>query len=102
MDLKDFVGKPCTTKISYEFFPKNRVEINLELASNEINTVCEIEVCSKVLLIGKIENKTISIFKNGKIVVRGEKEETTARKIAEKICKKLDKSVKIKKGLFGF
>lgn len=102
MQLKDFTAKPCTTKVSYEFFPKDRVDINLEIASEEINSICEIEICSKVLLIGKIENRTISIFKNGKIVVRGEKDEKKARSIAEKICNKLNNSVKIKKGLFGF
>ncbi len=101
MELKDFVGKPCTTKVSYEFFSKKKVDINLDIASEEILEIGEVEVASKVLLISKIDNKTVSIFKNGKIVVRGEKDEIKARETATKICKVLDKSVTEKKGLFG-
>jgi TATA-box binding protein (TBP) (component of TFIID and TFIIIB) len=101
MDLKDFVGKPCTSKVSFEFFPKKKVRIDLEKASEEIDGVAEVDVKSKVLLILKVGNKTVSLFKNGKILVRGEKDEKVARETAKKICSFLEESVEEKKGFFG-
>jgi ArsR family metal-binding transcriptional regulator len=101
MELKDFVGKPCTSKVSFEFFPKKKVRIDLEKASKEIEKIASIDVKSKVLLIIKVGEKTVSLFKNGKILVRGEKEEKTARETAQKICSVLKESVEEKKGLFG-
>jgi TATA-box binding protein (TBP) (component of TFIID and TFIIIB) len=101
MELKDFVGKPCSAKVSYEFFPKKKTKIDLEKAKEELEKIGRIEINSKVLLIVVIDGKTISIFKNGKILVRGEKEEIKARKIAKKVCSALKESVVEKKGLFG-
>lgn len=86
MELKEFIGKPCNAKTGFEFFPKEKIELNLDKLSEKIQSISNIEINSKVLLIINIENKTASIFKNGKIVLRGEKNEKTAKKIAEKIC----------------
>ncbi len=101
MELKDFTGRPCSSKVSYEFFPKKKVKIDLEKASEEIKKIAKIEINSKVLLMINAFDKTISIFSNGKILVRGENDEKEARKIAEKIVSKLNESVQEKKGLFG-
>ena len=101
MELKDFVGKPCTSKVSFEFFPKKKTIIDLNKASSELEKKFVIEINSKVLLIVKVEDTTVSIFKNGKLLVRGEKEETNARKIAEKIVSALKESATEKKGFFG-
>lgn len=101
MELKDFTGKPCTTKVSYEFFPKEKVTLDMNIANNEVSLVGEIEIKSRVLIILKVDNKTVSVFKNGKIVVRGEKDELKARVVAKKVCETLNESVKLKKGLFG-
>jgi len=101
VELKDFVGKPCTSKVSYEFFPKKKTKVDLEKASEELEKIATIDVNSKVLLIVQIGDGTVSIFKNGKILVRGEKEETKARKIAEKIVSALKESAEEKKGFFG-
>jgi TATA-box binding protein (TBP) (component of TFIID and TFIIIB) len=101
LELKDFVGKPCTTKVSYEYFPKKKVKLDLDIATKEVSNVGEIEIKSRVLLILKVDNKTVSIFKNGKIVVRGEKDELKSREVAKKVCEALTQSVTEKKGLFG-
>ena len=98
MELKDFTGKPCTSKVSFEFFPKKKTIIDLPKASEELESISQIDVNSKVLLIIKIEDRTVSIFKNGKILVRGEDEEKKAREIAKKICSVLKESVTEKKG----
>ena len=101
MELKDFTGKPCSSKVSYEFFPKKKTIIDLEKARNEITSIGEVEVASKVLLIVKVGDRTISLFKDGKILVRGEKEELKAREVAQKVCLALKTSAIEKKGLFG-
>jgi ArsR family metal-binding transcriptional regulator len=101
MELKDFTGKPCTSKVSFEFFPKKKTIIDLAKASEELKTISTIDVNSKILLIIQIKDSTISIFKNGKILIRGEKDETKARKLAQTICETLKESVTEKKGFFG-
>ncbi|MDD3159928.1 MAG: hypothetical protein PHQ98_03105 [Candidatus ainarchaeum sp.] len=102
MELKDFVGKPCTSKVSYEFMPKKRTDIDLAKAKIELKDICTIEIDSKYMLIINIDNKTISIFKNGKLMVRGEKDEIKARETAKKICDALKESATEKKGIFNF
>ncbi|MFA5763380.1 MAG: hypothetical protein WC915_01050 [archaeon] len=101
MELKDFVGKPCTSKVSFEFFPKKKTNIDLTKASEELASIATIDVNSKVLLIIQIKESTISIFKNAKILVRGEKDEMKARELAKLICETLKESVTEKKGFFG-
>ena len=101
MELKDFTGKPCSSKASYEFLPKKKTIIDLEVARGEISTIGEVEIASKVLLIFSTKGKTVSLFKNGKILIRGEKEELKARAIAQIVCKALKESAKERNGLFG-
>ena len=101
MELKDFVGKPCTSKVSHEFFPSKKTIIDLPKAAEELEAIATIDVNSRVLLIIKINDSIISLFKNGKILIRGEKDELKARKIAQKICETLKESATEKKGFFG-
>ncbi|MEK6959488.1 MAG: hypothetical protein AABW59_05610 [archaeon] len=90
MKLDDFTGKPCRTKTAFEFLPKRTTKLNLELVTDQLAATCESEVKSKVLLIVKCENRTVSIFPSGKILVRGEKDEKRAREIAEKVVSKIN------------
>ena len=101
MELKDFVGKPCTSKVSYEFFPNKKTVIDLAKAAEELEAIATIDVNSRVLLIIKINDSIISLSKNGKILIRGEKDEKKARIIAQKICETLKESAIEKKGFFG-
>ena len=85
MRLKDYIGKPCRAKVAYEFLPKTKTKINLDNISGLIEKKFSIEVKSKILLIIKVEDKTVSLFESRKLLVRGEKEEEKARKIAKEV-----------------
>jgi len=94
MELDDFIGKPCRSKMAYEFLPKKKVQIDLEKAAEELEKAGSIEMRSKVLIIVRIEGKTVSLFPSGKLLVRGEREEDKAKTIAEKAVKPLKESIK--------
>jgi ArsR family metal-binding transcriptional regulator len=94
MELSEFTGKPCRTKLAYEFLPKKNLKVNLERAAEEIFPVGSVEIKTKVLLMMKINDCTVSLFPSGKLLVRGEKEEDKARKIAEITVKALKESIK--------
>lgn len=94
MELEDFTGKPCRSKMAYEFLPKKKIHINLEEAREEIEGKIEVELASKVLLMCKIMHATVSLFSSGKILVRGEREEEKAKKIAKILISELKKSAK--------
>jgi len=94
MELDDFTPKPCRTKMAYEFLPKHTITINLEKASEEISKIATIEVKTKVLLMIKLDFCTISLFPSGKLLVRGEREESKAKEIAKKVIGALRESVK--------
>jgi TATA-box binding protein (TBP) (component of TFIID and TFIIIB) len=93
MQLSDFVGKPCSSQVSFEFKPKNKVEIDLVKAKKELESFCKIEIESKFLLIVVINFKTVSIFKNGKLMVRGEKDQEKAKEAINLICNNLKESI---------
>jgi hypothetical protein len=94
MELSEFTGKPCRTKMAYEFLPKHNIKIDLETASNEVTTVGTLEVKTKVLLMIKVDFCTVSLFPSGKLLVRGEREEENAKEIARKVIGSLRESVK--------
>ncbi|MCX6801282.1 MAG: hypothetical protein NTZ73_03780 [Candidatus Diapherotrites archaeon] len=87
VELGDFVGKPCKSRVAFEFRPKREVKIDLAAAGEALRKEFSIELESKLLLIVGIESHRVSIFPSGKILVRGEREEAKARKLAEKIVK---------------
>ena len=86
--LDDFVGRPCNRGTAFEFFPKKATKLDMERVGKALEKF-NIEMSSKFLILLSIEGKTVSVFSSGKIMVRGEKDETEARKIAEKVVKKL-------------
>lgn len=94
MQIAEYTGKPCRTKMAYEFLPKKQVTLNLDKACDEINSIATIEVKTKVLLMIKLENATISLFPSGKLLVRGERDEEKAKELAKKILFPLKESVK--------
>jgi len=93
MKLSDFTGKPCNSRLAYEFLPNKKIRIDLEKAAIELKEIVEVEVNSKVLLMVKSNNLMISIFPSGKILVRGEKDSEKAKKTAEKVIASLKTSV---------
>ena len=92
MELSDFVGKPCKSRVAYEFRPKKEIRIDLGKAAETLRKEFSIELESKLLIIIAIDAHRVSIFPSGKILVRGEREEDKARKLAEKILKNLPKN----------
>ncbi len=94
LELDDFTGKPCRSKSAYEFMPKKKAKIDLEKAANEISSIATIEIRSKILILAKLEDATISLFESGKLLIRNELDETKARKIAQKVLSTLKKSAK--------
>ncbi len=84
--LDDFVGRPCNRGTAFEFFPKKATKLDLERAGKTLREF-SIEMQSKFLILLVIEDKTVSVFSSGKIMVRGEKDEENAKKIAERILK---------------
>jgi len=94
MEIAEYTGKPCRTKMAYEFLPKKQITINLEKAVEEITSTATIEVKTKVLLMLKLDYATISLFPSGKLLVRGERDEEKARELAKKILSTLKESVK--------
>jgi len=87
MELKDFTGKPCRAKVAYEFLPNKKIKLNLEKLENIIEKKFIIEIKSRILLIIKVGDKTVSLFESGKILVRGERDEILAKEIANQIVK---------------
>ena len=85
MQLKDFTGKPCRAKVAYEFLPNKKMKLKLAELESAIEKKFPIEVRSKILLIIKVEDKTVSLFESGKLLVRGERNEVKAKDIAKKI-----------------
>ena len=87
MQLSDFTGKPCRSKTAYEFLPNKKMAIDLEKTSTELPQGVTVEVKTKVLLMLRVEHCTVSLFPSGKLLVRGEREEEKAKKIAERVLK---------------
>ena len=90
MKLSDFTGKPCRSKLAYEFLPNKKTQLDLKKEAEALKKEHYIDVESKVLLILHVEGKTVSLFQSGKILVRGERDEKEARKVAEKVIKCLE------------
>lgn len=91
LELSDFVGQPCNSRLAYEFVPKKSHNLNLEdvarkLRENEVF----VEMETPQLLMLKIGGKGVSLFKSGKIIVKSTNEKQVARNIAEKLVSKID------------
>ena len=85
MELKEFTGKPCRAKVAYEFLPNKKIKLKLGEIEENIEKEFVIEVKSKILLIIKVDDKTVSLFESGKLLVRGERDEDKAKEIAKQV-----------------
>ncbi len=94
MELSDYTGKPCRSKMAYEFLPKKKILLDLNKASEEVARVGQVELTTRVLVMIKMAHATVSLFPSGKILVRGEREELIAKEIAEKILRSIKESIK--------
>tara|TARA_Y100000310_G_scaffold312012_1_gene358901 strand:- start:549 stop:827 length:279 start_codon:yes stop_codon:yes gene_type:complete len=90
IELSNFIGQPCQSRIAYEFLPKKGYKLNLEKTTTKLreNEVF-IELESPYLIMLKILGTNVSLFKSGKIIVKNTNEKKEARKVAEKLISKM-------------
>jgi len=89
MELSDFVGKPCKSRVAFEFIPKKRVKLDLEKAAGELRKEgVFIEIETPYLLVLKI-GVPVTLFQSGKILIKETNVEKDARKTAVKLVKLL-------------
>ena len=84
IDFKDYIGQPCRARAAFEFIPKKNVELDMPataLALKRNNFTLEAD--TPVILIVKVDEFPVSIFKNGKILVRETKDCRTAELAVE-------------------
>ncbi|HLC36658.1 MAG TPA: hypothetical protein VJK05_03575 [archaeon] len=90
LELSDFVGQPCKSRVAYEFIPKKKMNLNLEELSKKLeNQDVYIEISTPFLLILKLNGQNISLFSSGKMIIKELKEPKKAREIAEKLVEKI-------------
>ena len=86
IDFKDYIGQPCRARAAFEFIPKKNVKLDMPataIAMKRANFILEAD--TPVILIVKVDEFPVSIFKNGKILVRETKDCVTAELAVEKI-----------------
>ena len=93
MQLSDFVGQPCKSRLAFEFIPKKETKLNLEnIASHLKGSGVFVETETHFLLMLKIAGKNCTLFRTGKIIVKETKEMEKAREVAEELVKELKKA----------
>jgi TATA-box binding protein (TBP) (component of TFIID and TFIIIB) len=88
MQLKEFIGKACNSKTAFEFIPKKKEKLDLEeIAQKFKNNGIKVIAETPFLLVLRVQEKSVSFFKSGKIMVKETKNINEAKKIVEKIIK---------------
>ena len=93
MELSDFVGQPCKSRLAYEFIPKRNTTFKLErvaAALRENGVIVETE--TPFLLMLRLAGKNCTLFRTGKIIVKETKGMDKAREVAEMLVKELNKA----------
>lgn len=85
MELDDFQSKLCGSGNSYEFIPKSKQKLDLELVAKKLSTDALIEAETPFVIMMKYSDAKISLFRSGKLIVKNISDAETAKKIAEKI-----------------
>ena len=88
IELSEFTCKPCRGRGGFEFVPKGKHALNLAEACLKLRKAgADIEAESPYLAIVKFRGARVTIFRSGKALVKGVKEEGKAREIAaELLC----------------
>lgn len=87
MELDDFAGKVCSSKISYEFHLKESKKLDLGKIAEKLES-CEevfVEVNTPYLLVLRCNDVHVSFFQSGKLIVKEVPEKEKASEIAGKI-----------------
>ncbi len=87
MQLKDFTGKACKSSAAFEFIPRKKLNLSLgEVAVKIKSKGGRVEAETPFLLMLNVQEKSVSFFRSGKIIVKDTKSEQESRKIAEKVA----------------
>jgi ArsR family metal-binding transcriptional regulator len=93
LELDNFISKLCRGGDSFEFLPKSKVSLDLKTLSkslSENNFTLKAE--TKLVLLANYAGTNISIFQDGKILVKEIKEESKAKELASLILKHINDS----------
>jgi TATA-box binding protein (TBP) (component of TFIID and TFIIIB) len=86
MQLSDFVGQPCKSRIAFEFVPKQRQALDLKKVAEKATTAgFLVETETPYVLMLKVSGHALSLFRSGKIIVKDTNDKQEARKVAEKL-----------------
>ena len=85
---KFYVFTPCGTGEVFQGMPTGRIKLDLEEAKKKLGA--EILLDTKEMLIVKYKGIRVSIFKNGKVLVKNLDDKKKATNIIEEIYEKLE------------
>ncbi|MBI4044473.1 MAG: hypothetical protein HY392_02075 [Candidatus Diapherotrites archaeon] len=89
-ELEGFIVKPCASRTGYDFLPRRQAEIDLGKASHKLRERgFTIDFETPVFFSAKINGKSVSVFKSGKISVKDEKNEEEAAMAAQTVIKEI-------------
>jgi len=84
MDL--LITQPCGVDDSYQIYPKERVKIILDKAEKLLKEKnYKIIIKTNDMLLAEKEGKKVTLFKSGRLLLRGNKEENIVKEIANEI-----------------
>jgi len=90
LELSDFAGKPCNSRLAYEFVPSKSHELDLSQVAKTLHANgVFIEIETPALIMLKIAGKDVSLFRSGKIIVKSTNEQSAARAVAQKLISKM-------------
>ncbi len=91
MKKEIFVFKPCKTKAAFQANLKNSVNLDMKKIKEILsNNNYKIELFIEDLIIAKKEKYVINVFKDGKIILRDEKNKEKAKKIIKEVYEKIN------------
>lgn len=97
MELDDFQSKLCGSGNSYEFIPKSKQKLDLELVAKKLSADALIEAETPFVIMMKYSDAKISLFRSGKLIVKNISDAETAKKIAEKIIGSISENENLEK-----
>ncbi|PIU21473.1 MAG: hypothetical protein COT15_02135 [Candidatus Diapherotrites archaeon CG08_land_8_20_14_0_20_34_12] len=91
MELDNFISKLCRGGDSFEFLPKSKVSLNLADLSKKLSeSNFTIKAETKLVILVNYSGINISIFQDGKILVKEVKDESKARELASLILARIN------------
>ena len=90
MELKDFIGQPCKSRLAFEFIPKKTQSLDLfPIAQSLQKNGVLIETQVPFLLVFRFNGFPVSLFRSGKIIVKQTNDPQTAKQVALELIQKM-------------